>query len=128
MPDKNRSVQFERADETHDIACMIVVPISMERRARLAVPSSVRHHYVEIGLEQASHRRPAGSIPGQSMEQHQWRLGSSGSQVVYGGATCIAGPRRPIRHCTVFERKSASYIRSSRRRWTQNRYRSVTTM
>src|SRR6185437_4580640 len=36
MPEKNGSAQLEAADETHEIACMIVVPISVERRTRFA--------------------------------------------------------------------------------------------
>jgi hypothetical protein len=50
MPQKNWGGQSEPSDETHDVARMVVVSISTERRARLAVPPSIGHHDIEFAF------------------------------------------------------------------------------
>ncbi len=64
MPDENWGGKAEPSDETHNVARVIVVSISMERRARLAVPPSIRHHHIELTFKRAGQRAPAGSVPG----------------------------------------------------------------
>jgi hypothetical protein len=64
MPQKNWGGKSEPPDEAHDVACMIVVSISMERCARLAVPSYIRHHHIEFTLKGPGQSAPAGSVPG----------------------------------------------------------------
>ncbi len=69
----------------------------MERRAR-PVPPGVRHHDIVFTFERARQGLPAGSAPGQSMEEDQRGLGPSGSQVVDVDAACFAGAGHPVRH------------------------------
>jgi hypothetical protein len=47
-----RSHKPEPLDESNDIACVILVPIRVERCARIPVPSGVRHHYVVFTLRE----------------------------------------------------------------------------
>jgi hypothetical protein len=70
MPQKNRGGESEPSDEAHDVARVIIVPISMERCARPAVPPGIRHHHIEFIFKGAGQRAPAGSVPGQSMQQN----------------------------------------------------------
>jgi len=98
MPQKNRGGKSEPSDQAQDVACMIFVSISIERCARPAVPPGIRHYHVEFSFEGPGQSAPAGSVSGQSMEQNQWRSASSGSQVVYVGATCVADSRHPVHH------------------------------
>jgi hypothetical protein len=98
MSQENRSGKSEPLDESNDIARVIVVAIAIERSARAPVPSGVRHHDVVLVFESACQRTPAGAAPGQAMEENQWRLGPSGSQVVDVDAVCFAHPGHPARH------------------------------
>jgi hypothetical protein len=65
---QNRSHKPEPLDESNDSACVILVPIPIDRCARIPVPSGVWHQYVVFTFERARQRNPAGSAPGQSME------------------------------------------------------------
>ena len=65
---ENRSGQAEPVDESHDIGCVILIPMPVERCARFPVASGIGHHYVVFAFEVACQRSPAGSAPCQPME------------------------------------------------------------
>src|SRR5689334_14939027 len=62
MPQENWGGKSEPSDELQDVARVIVVSISMERCARLAVSPRVRHHHIEVIFERSGQRAPAGSV------------------------------------------------------------------
>jgi hypothetical protein len=51
MPQQNWGGESEPADEARDVACVIVVSISVERCARAAMPPGIRHHHIEISFK-----------------------------------------------------------------------------
>ena len=68
MAQQNRGGKSKLLDEPNDIACVILISIAIERRARIPVPSSVGHYYIVFTFESARQRNPAGSAPGYSVE------------------------------------------------------------
>src|ERR1700722_11738395 len=98
MAEQNRSGKSEPLDESNDIACAILISISIERRARIPVAPGVGHHHVVFTFESACQRSPAGSAPGQSVEKHQGWLGPPGSQVMDVDSVCLADSGHPVRH------------------------------
>jgi hypothetical protein len=98
MAQQNRSRKPEPLDESNDIACVILVPIPVERCARIPVPSGVWHHDVVFAFESACQRNPAGPVPCQSMEQNQRGLVPTGSQIVDVNAICFADSAHPVCH------------------------------
>jgi hypothetical protein len=52
MPQENGGGKSEPSDEARNVARVIVVSISMERRARLPMPPGVRHHHIEVALRE----------------------------------------------------------------------------
>lgn len=95
---QNRSGKPEPLDESHNIACMILVPIPMGRCARIPMPSGVWHDYIVFTFQSACQRNPAGSAPGQSMEQNHRGLASAGSQIVDADTVCFADSVQPVGH------------------------------
>jgi len=103
MSKNNWSRKSEPAGESHDVARVVGVPISVERCARLAVSPRIRHHHIEFTFECTGQRAPASSVSGQSVEQNQLRLCYSGSQIVNADAICVEDlsgrdPRDLVRH------------------------------
>jgi hypothetical protein len=98
MAQHNGSLESEPLDESDDIARVILVSISIERRARIPVAPGIGHHHIVFTFESARQGSPAGSAPGQSVEKHQWGLGLPGSQVVNVDAVGFADPGHPVRH------------------------------
>src|SRR3546814_13768991 len=66
-------IKPERPDQSDHVTCMVLVPITMERSARISVPPGIRHQHIVFMLEGAGQGRPACAVPGQSMKQNQWR-------------------------------------------------------
>ena len=62
MPYQSGGSQSETADETYNVARMILVAISLQRCARLAVPSCIGHEHIEIALEETGYGSPAGTV------------------------------------------------------------------
>src|SRR3546814_18304279 len=76
---------------------MVLVPITMERSARISVPHGIRHQHIVFMLEGAGQGRPECAVPGRSMKQTHWGLGASGSRVVDFAAVFLADSGRPTR-------------------------------
>jgi hypothetical protein len=68
MAQQNRRGKSKSLDKSNDIACVILISIPIERRARIPVPSSVGHYHIVFTFESARQRNPTGAAPGQSVE------------------------------------------------------------
>src|SRR3546814_6622442 len=93
-------IKPERLDQSDHVTCMVLVPITMERSARISVPPGIRYQHIVFMLECAGKGRPACAVPGTSMKQNQWGLGASGSRVVDFAAVCLSYSCRPTRNWT----------------------------
>lgn len=61
MAEQDRTREPQAAEEAHDVARVIVVPVPVVRRARTAMPSQVGQDDVELTLERARQGSPAGA-------------------------------------------------------------------
>jgi hypothetical protein len=85
-------------DQRDDVHCVIFIAISMQRSARVAMPSCIRHDNVELIFESARQRSPTRTASGQPVQKYRGCLGVAGSRVVKIDAVSTANSIRPVAH------------------------------